>query len=493
MTRLNKKYLVVVILFIWMVPTYLLRIRYSLWYDEAAVVENAKNLKIEDLHLGLNWLQTIPLGYFLMSKSILHWSLGVEVLRLISMLSLIASVSLAIKYLIPATTKWISKVAFAVVVLCNPISITYGTMVKPYSLDLLIAVGALILYTKKFWIPLTLLALMAPLFSNSSVLFLLALAAVMLIAQRDVIHAGCIILANLISVAVSLYFTSNGTRNMMSQVWFGNDKQIGIQSAKSAIGNLGWFPVSGLGALPEGGSGNSYLILSLGVLTVLLFVIIQYRSELTLILVTLLLFHLLAQSAFLLPAAGRLMLGSSILLWLILILRVDQYKEQVQKSLTFVLIGMVFFSTLSNGLWLKTSGNSHLKEITTLVKEIPATSHIYVNLWAGPGSKYYLKDFEKQFSPNLIWFNEKAGILGCRPAALKHGDLLIFDFIDIETLRIIGSLDSLKPLEISRGSAIFSVSKDFTFPGLESTMDNLSCEYAWSNPQYPVMEPANAT
>jgi hypothetical protein len=492
MTRFNKKNLVLVALFILIVPTYLLRIRYSLWYDEAAVVENAKNLRIGDLHLGLNWLQTIPLAYFLMAKLILHWSLGVEVLRVISMLSLFASVTLTIKYLIPSTTKWIAKFTFAVLVLCNPISITYGTMVKPYALDFLIVVGALILYKREIWTPLILLALAAPLFSNSSVLFVLALAVVMLIFHRDYIHAGCIIFANLISVTISLYFTSNGTKNMMSQVWFGDDKQIGIQSLKSAIGNLGWFSVSGLGAIPEGGSGTNYLIFSLSILIFLLFVAFQYRSELSLILFTVLSFHLIAQFLFLLPAAGRLMLGSAILLWLVLILRVDQYKEKVKMSLIFVLIGMVFFSTFSNGFWLKTSGNSHLKEIASSIKEIPETSQIYVNLWAGPGSKYYLRHFENRFSSNLVWLNEKAEILGCRSATLKQGDLLIFDFIGAETLRIIGRKEFLKPLKISRGSAIFSVSKDFTVRGLDSAVVNLSCEYAWSNPQYPVREPSNA-
>jgi hypothetical protein len=119
------------------------------------------------------------------------------------------------------------------------------------------------------------------------------------------------------------------------------------------------------------------------------------------------------------------------------------------------------------------------------------TSQIYVNLWGGPGSKYYLKKFDKQLSSNLVWINEKAGIAGCRSATLKQGDLLIFDFIDLETSRTIGRLESLKPIKISAGSAIFSVTKNFTIPGLGSAVNNLSCQYAWSNPQYPVMEPAN--
>ena len=491
MTRFNKKNLVLTVLFTLMAPTYLLRIRYGLWYDEAAVVENAKNLKISDLHEGLNWLQTIPVGYFLMAKMLLHWSLGVEILRLISLFSLTGSVALAIKNLFPANTKWTSKFSFAVLVLCNPISITYGTMVKPYALDCLIAVTGIILYKRQAWKFLSLLALVSPLFSNSSVLFILALAVAIFVLQREYIHAGFIFFLNLTSVLISLYFTSNGTKNMMLEVWFGNERHIGIQSLKSAIGNLGWFPVSGLGILPEGGSGINYLILSLTILILLFFLLAQYRSELTLILVVVLLFHLTAQFLFLLPAAGRLMLGSSVILWLVLILRIDHYIQRVRTSLIFVFISMVFFSTFSEDLLLKPSGNSHVKETTFALKEIPQTTHIYVNLWAGPASKYYLRDFTKQFSPNMIWMNEKAEIQGCRPAALHKGDLIVIDFMGVETLRKIDQDEHLKLINVSQNSALLEVAKDFTIPGLHSTLNILSCKYAWSNPQYRVMEPTN--
>jgi hypothetical protein len=488
MKMIPVKHMAIAILGLSLVPTYYLRLQYSLWYDEAAVVENATNSSFSDLRAGLNWLQTIPVGYFAIAKFFLQFTFGVEILRVISLLSTLAGMFIAIKHLFPPNTKWTTKWVFCCVVMWNPITITYGTMVKPYALEFLLGIVALYTYKKKKYHFLVLLGAAAPLFSNSSIFLIFAVTIALVITQKKYLNAILVLGLTLFSICISLFFTSTGTKKMMTQVWFGEINDVGLRSFKSAIGNLGWLPVSGLGVLPESGSNSGYLLVSLVTLFLILIFILFSRSDLKFILYLVLGFYICAQTFLLLPAAGRLMLGTSCLIWLLIVIRLDEFPRRIKQFGFSGLLVAVVFSSFSTGTLFKVDGNSQIKEVTSHLEPKMLSGRIYSNLWAGPAAQYYLRKSTSVVNPNLIWFDDKSNLAACRPLDLKVSDLIIFDFVSDDNLMNLSLLKYLKPVKISKHSAIFYVVKEFHLNEVAFANRNLSCRYAWSNPQYLVLD-----
>jgi hypothetical protein len=72
----------------------------SFWYDEAALVENLNNSSVSSYFTGLNWLQTVPFGYFLIAKVFFLSPYGVLICRSLSLLFLVLSIILVDKHLI---------------------------------------------------------------------------------------------------------------------------------------------------------------------------------------------------------------------------------------------------------------------------------------------------------------------------------------------------------------------------------------------------------
>lgn len=475
------------------VVTYSFRMQYSLWYDEAAVVENAKNLSFSELNEGLNWLQTIPVAYFALAKFLLQYSYGVEVLRMISACAFIFGTLVIVRNLLPVETKFIYRLILAFVILGNPISITYATMVKPYALEFLLGVLALYYFKTVNSRALVLLGIVGPLISNSTTLMYAAIVVVAFLKNKQFKSALYMAAANFLATLISLYFTAAGTREMMKSVWFGDIEGIGIQSFKSAIGNLGWLPVSGLGLIPEKGSSSLYLYSSLAILGLILAFACWPRTDYVKILCIAIGLIVVGQTLLLLPAAGRLMLGVSALIWLLILTHASQLKGKLGPLVATVVLMFVTSSSLLGNFWLNSVSSSHIKEVLQVTSDQKNVGQIYTSLWAGPATRFYLDGSRDKLDPNLIWVGKETNLVACRPAILRKGDLIALDYFPTTVLKQISEVNSVKPLSISFNSGLFEVTQDFPILGLIKPELQSGCMYNWLNPQFPVKDVFDAS
>ena len=482
------KYLYSIIFLFLLFTTYSFRIRYSLWYDEAAVVENAKNLDFSDLNKGLNWLQTIPIGYYTLAKFVLQLPMGVEILRFFSMASFLIGTAVAVRKLLPQEATFIHKAVFSFILLLNPISISYATMVKPYAFEFMIGILGFYCFKKKSIFGLTLLSLLAPLFSNTSILILSSIAFVLLFKLRMVKEAISVTCAVSISSLVSLFFTAPGTRDLMQLVWFGYVNGVGPESLKSAVGGLGRLPFSGLGLIPQGNSSVFYPYLSTVLLIILLGFIVKARTDLIWVLSGALSLSFIGHILLIIPAAGRLLLGISALIWIITFIRISELGRKASYFACCIIILFVSTSSVISKAWLNPTGISHMKESISTIDKEKLTGSVYASLWAGPATRFYLGNSNSAFNPNTVWVDADSRLRACQPAVLNESDLIFLDNIPTSTLTQVELLPYLKKLTAIENSAAFEVTQSVALPAIINPEDHVSCMYHSSNPQFPIKD-----
>jgi hypothetical protein len=468
--------------------TYFYRIRYSLWFDEAAVVENAKNLTFSDLRKGLNWLQTIPIGYFVLTKFVLQFPLGVEILRLISMIAFVIGAAVATRKLLPTGATYIHKASFLFILLLNPVSITYATMVKPYAFEFLIGILGIYFFKEKNQKGLILLSFLAPLFSNTGIIILISIALVLFFKDRQIRKAIFMICAASLSSSMSLFFTASATRELMQLVWFGYVSGVGPESVKSAVGGIGRLPFSGLGIIPQSSTSVIYPYLSFILLIILLVFIRKARTDFIWVLFTALTLCFLGHALLIIPATGRLLLGISGLIWIITYIRIFD----LGKKTSYLTFGTIFLFVSSSGLlsqsWLNSTGNSQVKETISVIDVQMYTGRIYSSLWAGPATRYYLGKSNSAFNPNTIWVDRDPKLEACQPVVLRRSDLIILDNIPASTLDRVKLLPYLKEITTIGNSGAFEVTQSTSIPGISSPKEHVSCMYYDSNPQFPIKD-----
>ena len=482
------KYLYAVTFILLLSVTYFYRIRYSLWFDEAAVVENAKNLAFSDLNKGLNWLQTIPIGYFTLAKFVLQLPWGVEILRMISIIAFLVGATVATRELLPTSATYIHKAFFLFALLLNPISITYATMVKPYAFEFLIGILGIYFFKKKSHTSLILLSSLGPLFSNTSIIILSSIAVVLFFKDRQMRKAIFMICAAAFSSLVSLFFTAPGTRDLMQLVWFGYVSGIGPESVKSAVGGLGRLPFSGLGIIPQSSTNVIYPYLSFTLLIILLVFIRKARTNFIWVLFAALTLSFLGHALLIIPAAGRLLLGISGLIWIVTFIRIFE----LGKKCTYITYGIVILFVSSSGLlsqaWLNPTGISQVKETISAIDAQRHTGRIYTSLWAGPATKYYLGKSNLAFNPNTIWVDGDPKLQACQPVVLMKSDLIVLDNVPGSTLKRVALLPYLREITSFGSSGAFEVTQSILIPAISHPEEHVSCMYYSSNPQFPIKD-----
>jgi hypothetical protein len=482
------KYLYSIAFVLFLLITYFYRIRYSLWFDEAAVVENAKNLSFSDLNKGLNWLQTIPIGYFALAKFFLQFPLGVEILRMISVISFLIATYLATFKLLPLSATYFHKALLSFILLLNPIGITYATMVKPYAFEFLIGVLGIYYFKERSYNKLILLSVLAPLFSNTSILALGSIAIVLILKKRSINRAIFVICAFSSSSLVSLFFTASGTRELMHLVWFGDLTGFGLESVKSAVGGIGRLPFSGLGLIPQSSTNILYPYLSAVLFVILLAFISKARTDLIYVLFAALSLSFFGHALLLIPAAGRLLLGISGLIWIILFIRIAELGKKTAYFACSIIILLVSTSGFLSKAWVNPIGMSQLKETISTIDSQEHSGRLFASLWAGPATKYYFSKSILEFNPNTLWVDRDPKLQSCQPVVLKESDLIILDNIPSSTLNRVELLPYLKKVTIIGNSGVFEVTQATSLPGISQPEENVSCMYYASNPQYPIKD-----
>ena len=390
----------------------------ALWYDEAAVVTNAKNIGISEYFYGLSWLQTSPFGYFLLIKVLIGFESGIFVCRLISLIFLLITVMLVDReYLSKIKNVRLSYLALVILVI-NSVSLRYATDVKPYTLELLLSISLLLAAKKNQVGWLVLLSVITPLFSSTA--FIVGFSAMLVYGNKYREKRNLIPLASIVFMMflVSRFVPVN-TKNVMSYEWFGNSSTSVFNGFKSFLGGIFWLPTSGTGWIPDDLATSYPLRYELSALLFLLaLAIITFRqihsSD----------FHVLLVSGFLLalfyifrilPPAGRLIQGIAMLFSLLLIMSLATFRKR--KLQTVVLTSIVILSVLAN-MKMKTS---HLSPFAS-IENTGKTISIYSNLETAPEIQYLASKHAVELNSNILSISIFGKLEGCQEAVMQEGD-----------------------------------------------------------------------
>jgi len=282
----------------------------SFWYDEAALVENAHNLNFSDLNDGLNWLQSVPPGYFLISKFFLVMPNGIYVGRLFSLLFLVGSAIIVDKYLLPAESRKLTRFLVIGIMMINSTSLKYGTDFKPYSAEMFFSLAFIVVYKNPNLRKFLVLAFLAPWFGTTT--FISGFACIILATyysrNKKYIFPFLILLMNAFLVSS---LTPLNTQKEFRIAWFGSYDDSILNSLKSAAGGLLWFPTSGLGWFFDNQFGAyNYVVSGLAMLLICLVISIFSKNDRNLpILLICFIFITVIHALRILPVAGRLFQG----------------------------------------------------------------------------------------------------------------------------------------------------------------------------------------
>lgn len=462
----------ILLIFIFQVP----HLFEGLWYDEAALVENVKNSPVNTYFLGLNWLQTVPFGYFLVSKVFFLTPYGLLVCRLFSLLFLVLSIILVDKNLIQGRKNPNLRYAFLFLSIVNSASIRYGTDVKPYTLELFLSILSFLVVKRQLSKKIILVILLLPFFSSTG--FVLMSASLL---------ASCVIHKKLKYVLLSLYnlaftllvsmFVPLTTRSQMHTAWFGSEKSFTFDSFKGAIGNLLWYATSGFGLLSDNlGSPNSYFISA--TLTTIIGLVIIYYFKFELLHITLVLsafIIIFLQFGHFVPIAGRLFLGfSSLVIFLFL-------SSLTTKALKVISVVAICFALLVNSNSLKFNKS----RISIKPIDFDVNSKIYSDLNLGPEVKFTLGNSSYSLQDNLILDVKNGNIYTCKVNLFLKGDIAFLSYPFVSNLSHSKFVSNLKVTERTEVFAKVKFLSNFKSIQPNSWDSYFECNYIFRNPSKP--------
>jgi hypothetical protein len=282
----------------------------------------------------------------------------------------------------------------------------------------------------------------------------------------------------LIAVAMTTQFTSNETQNLMKESWFGNMDFNLVSNLKGSLGNLLWLPVSGLGLFPE--MGSSSRIYQLNIITsvaVLCIVFLQKKKSPGQYIIALnLTGAILLQTLQIAPAAGRLLLPMTFVIWLELAIWISK------RDLQYKYLGGAFILFLVISPKIGHTSNSNFGEEVSLLKKQALTStNFYSTQDFAPLVKYALRNTEAKLLPNLVIQTKNAeNIYSCQDLHLNVGDTLILS-------RKVGAqkFDSMT----RRGNAnfwVYSATKKLNIRKANQLLLPINCDYKFGNPALPL-------
>jgi hypothetical protein len=344
---------------------------------------------------------------------------------------------------------------------------------------------ALALYKHGQFRILIFLGLLGPLFSNTFFIMNLCIGAAILLLHRKCWYALLVGVTSLFTQFITLQITSSKTRQIMNEVWFGGEIHTGFRTLRMALGNIGWLPVSGLGIIPEAGASRSYLIVSLAILTLLILFVVGRLDELRLVLVLNFAAFIVGQTLLLFPAAGRLMLSTAGLIWILAFLRLSTFTRGIQKSISWALVSIVIFSALVSRVAINPVGISSIKSAVSYLPKSTVPENLYTNLWSGPATYFYLHELKNRFNPNTVWLDNNLGLTGCTEGDLKINDVIVLDNVTTPLNLPEKQLDSFDILYEDRSSALIRVIQPLKLERTQTFVDDLSCRYNSRNPNWP--------
>ena len=472
---------------------YSIRNTYSLWFDEAATLSNATHYSISQINSGLSWIQSAPPGYMYLSKLCIFLTGNEFLLRSISSLSILIASVIGVKIVKMNSLNSFAPVIFLLGFLFNPISMTFASMAKPYALEVLFT--AIVLYkykdlnNRKY-----LQILICGTFFASG--FLIPASAIYLSSVITKINPAKSLLWLTPSALITFFFAQISNpqiKDFFLQVWYPLDNLNILQKIKSAIGAAIWLPISCFGLGKEEASFfgaywfSAIICLTLGILALTLFRR-TYSNEfskligisLLIIFATMVLFGATRQY----PLAGRLYLGSAIMIWIFLSIS-SSNRSSLRGTVALILLSISVTSGVSN---IFDGPRSNIKQLVIENTEISNKQiRFFGNIWALPGLDFYSRNHRFHRKVELIEINPVGQISNCGGKKMPQGAIVFIDNISKSQIANLSSFNGAVILDARGRSAILRLTRSIEATSINSA--NIYCNFYQANPTKPLRNP----
>ena len=444
------------------------------WFDEFAVLANSRSNSGIISGKSLDWLQSMPVGYYYLTNLADNFPKGYLILRLISAISIFIAALLFVgigknlpKYL---------QSALLIFLCLNPIVCTYALAAKPYALEILIGAIAFSLVVRRRYTYFFAVIILGVPFTSSLVTFEIAMICVVIIQKPLRLHLilSCVFLACLFPLSK---FTSVATQEVMRNSWFGNIETSLLKRIIAGVGNFLWFPVSGLGILPENGSSKPYFILSGLIISLILVAIFLAGNKSpgryimfgnTVIAVAL-------QGFGILPAAGRLLIPLAFVIWLEIMLFLRKINTSITYCICILLSASFIHQNLSSMPKATFSG-----ELSVISEISNRNSSFYSTQDYAPLVQYATQPKSNKLSPNLLIVSRDGGELNaCQDMKFVNWDVLIVP-TELST-----DISSNLRLLAHENFYMYKVEREFTINQPPRNQVPLNCDYVFGNPSKP--------
>ena len=438
------------------------------WYDESAVIANASKVSITDYFQGLSWLQSLPLGYFLVVKMLLELPHGLYLCRIVSLIALVlATIILDREFFSKLKNKYLNYLAL-ILVMVNSFSLKYATDVKPYTAELLLSTLILVAVKKSKFKVLYPLTVLAPFIASTC--FIVGISSMLVMTLRlktKKLFAPLTILV--FTTWVSSQTTPMYLRRNMANAWFGDSDSGFLPGIKTTVGALFWLPTSGMGWLPENLSQITryYYEVSASVFVLALALIFannakdvnfQILATCTLVLTTLNITQIL-------PSAGRLIQGFCVLLSILVFRSLDKSRNSNRKRISVILLG-----TISVAINLGAKIDSFEPYNPSI--NFSQTGKIFTERIGGPEIEYRALRQGLIVESNLILEIKDNFLLGCSEGRFGEKDRF---YLESNQRFLFGSQNYLTFHEVSSGFGYYSSNKEISIKRSQDPMNSLIC------------------
>jgi hypothetical protein len=271
--------------------------------------------------------------------------------------------------------------------------------------------------------------------------------------------------------------TPLNTQKEFRIAWFGSYDDSILNSLKSAAGGLLWFPTSGLGWFFDNQFGAyTYVVSGLAMLLICLVISIFSKNDRNLpILLICFIFITAIHAVRILPVAGRLFQGLSVLTLVVFFTSIDRLIATGKSRI--IVIGLVIaICTISLG---------HKFQNSTILKtDLPTNTQkrIYADIDNAPEVKYLASRQSVTLEPNLVTGVTNKKVLTCLEIKFLKGDLVVTSLHGLGKISDTSGEKVFKQVgSRNNGSLVFQVQNAYFSSTTVQIQDRLECKYKFRN------------
>ena len=460
----------------------------SIWFDEAAVLDNSSKYGIFESTRNLNWLQAFQPGYSIIVRQILSLPFSIHILKLLSLSALLGALIIFERIFCLLKIRPILYLAFSFLISFNEFSLEYGTMVKPYMFDLLscsLAIYAIITNRNRL---LFLVLILSPVISTT--FFPLSIAVILYLFNRKKFKFGSLLSAFIsIEILLITYFKNHGIDELFKEVWFGNTSIYSFANFKGTV-----YQVFAIIAETFDENQPSQIVRRIQILMLMILaftmlflvnrILTTNKKEFLTIFQIAVYYALIIFALQILqiaPIALRLNFPLIVLTSLAALIMLNDHFGLIARCLLVISVVFAFNNALK---FEKTKSGVHrlLSDGLTLEKK-----RIFTDIWSGPGTSFLLNG-SNEITVHAEIFVEDGKLIRCPQStiSIESGDYIIVNIPKAFSEQNPIAINGLDLVSYIDGTALYEFKRDSQIQKSSSIQNVIFCRYKLENPNYPM-------